>query len=238
MERGVTKIRIELKYLLGPEETDGILRRMPEVKQRAYSVTTTYLDRPDRALSRAALTNPHQCTKLRLREYLESGSSLWMEVKSRHGAWTQKERIRLGRDEVGDFLAGSGPALEESPCPGCVENRAETVDRFREVARGPLVVVGCIWTRRRTFSADGIRLSLDQGVTYYAPPEGLYDTRNTLPPETLGVPLHREPAAILEVKVDGRVPAWCRDVVAGLQPAEYSKFRRLIGCLEPSGRAA
>jgi hypothetical protein len=238
MERGVTRIRIELKYLLAPEEVEGFLRRIPDVKQRAYAVTTTYLDRPDRTLSRAALANPHQCTKLRLREYLESASSLWMEVKSRRGAWTQKERMRVGRDEVGDLLSGSGPAPEDRPCPGCVENRVEILERFREVARGPLVVVGCIWARRRTFSADSLRISIDQGVTYFPPPDGLYDTRNTLPPESLGAPLHKEPAAILELKVDGKAPAWCRDVVAGLKTAEYSKFRTLIGCLEPTSRVA
>jgi hypothetical protein len=75
--------------------------------------------------------------------------------------------------------------------------------------------------------ADGhLRVTLDVGLEFYAPPADLWRRDYALIRETLGKPRGRQPEAVLEVKARGTPPGWLRDLLAevGAQRTTFSKF--------------
>lgn len=241
MGNGITRVRVELKYQIEPERVEEIVGRIPSGNRREYRVTTTYLDRPDRALSLAAVATPFECTKIRLREYVNDASSLWVEVKRRMGGWTHKHRMKIDREWVPALLAGSDLKFldVQCACRTCRDDREETVDHLRGIAEGRLIVVGCVSASRRTFTLrdDAVRISLDEQISYFKAPEGLYEDPESNGSIDIGPSLFQEPDAVLEVKADRNIPDWCQDVVAGLKGTNYSKFRMLLGCIKGTIRA-
>jgi hypothetical protein len=241
MERNITRARVEVKYLIPQGLVETVLARLPSLETRVYGVTTVYFDRLDRALSAGALKSPAHCTKIRLREYLDGSPNLWIEIKTRSGSWTRKARFRIGREALSPLLRGGDlrdvPALACGPCD---REAAEAFRRLREVAGGRLVALGAVSTARHAYRVSDLpfRMTLDRNVTYHRVSERLLQPGATLSPATLGAPLRRETAAILEIKHGGAVPEWLPDVLAGLAPTDYSKFRTLVRALDESCKVA
>jgi hypothetical protein len=200
---GLTHFRLEFKYRVPADRLGELRRRLPPGGFRRYAMTTTYLDREDGALAEAARRAPHKATKVRLREYWESGGALWMEVKLRTGSWTRKWRFPVPKASVHDLLRGADP--------------------------GELLPVH---RTHFSYPKEQVRFSLDEDVAYYRAPVPLYTEGRTLDPASLGWPLRVEPDAILELKDAGGGPGWCREVVDGLQGTLYSKFGTLLSCLD------
>jgi hypothetical protein len=242
MENNVTRTRVEVKYLVPESLVEHVVAKLPAVRASAHGVLTVYFDRMDRSLSIGALRRPDHCTKVRVREYLDGSPHLWIEVKTRSGAWTRKWRYRLDKASLGPLLRSGElkdlPAAG-SPCGTCALEAAEAFGRLREVAGGRLVAVGAVTAGRTAFRLPDLpfRFTLDRNIAYYRVPAGLYETRNSARPADLGVPVRRESCAVLELRHGGTVPEWCRDVVAGLERTEYSKFRTLVRAVDQSCKA-
>jgi hypothetical protein len=237
----ITRTRIELKYLIPPEMIDEIVVRIPADERQEYHVTTIYFDSPDGALSHMALENPYRCAKVRAREYLDGSSHVWFEVKSRTGAWTRKWRFCVEKADVASLLAGGFEINCDSlrAGPGTSEAEMEEARRCLETAaHGRLQPLGAVYAHRRTFELGEmpIRFTLDEQISYYRPPAGLWAAHATLTPDVLGTPLHREPKALLELKHAGEEPLWCSRIVAALTVSAYSKFRTLMQVVEDSRR--
>jgi hypothetical protein len=109
--------------------------------------------------------------------------------------------------------------------------------RLRELAEGGLLPVGAVTAFRRTFlvQRDQVRITLDQEIAYYRPGKDPYSAQEATAP---GLLLRSEPGLVLEVKHVGALPPWCRDMVSGLRPSKYSKFRNLVRFLAEARRAA
>jgi hypothetical protein len=213
--------RRELKYLPDPRETQELRKRMEEAgsspgfKREEGWVTTVYLDRPDGSLSRKTLGSPAECVKVRLREYLTGTEGIYLELKERRGWLSRKSRVVVSRREVGAILRGQGWGA------------GATWDRIREVAGGPMRAVGAV--RYRRLAVEGgtprARVTLDELIRYHLE---LDDLDDALGSGALGPVAIREAQAVGELKFAGSHPAaWCERMIAGLSPAEYSKFRAI-----------
>jgi hypothetical protein len=244
-EEGIVRNRVELKYLLGPEEARRLTSRLgpafrrPGFRAERGWVTTVYLDRPDGELARTALRRPSESVKLRLREYFTPDELplwpwVWIEIKERLGVASRKSRLRLPNRWVGPFLRGE-PLEErwilEAP-PGDSDPGAlsQAVRRFREVARGPVTAVGAVRYRRLALEGGTprTRLTLDEEITYHLDPLNLGEGGGSIDRDSLGAPTVGEDGAILEVKHPDAGPSrWCLSAVGGRRPVEYSKFRTL-----------
>src|SRR5688500_16468954 len=113
MSHDLVRRRTELKYLLPPEQTREIRALLtaepPDGFRRIGGwVTTVYFDLPDRRLVRAALEQPEENLKLRLREYFDDEGApcsrfVWFEIKERQGSASRKSRFRLHKRMVDRF---------------------------------------------------------------------------------------------------------------------------------------
>lgn len=238
MANDITRTRVELKFLVPAPRVEEVVARMPEGDTQAYGVKTVYFDRPDRALTRTALESPNRCMKVRTREYLDGSPYLWVEVKTRSGAWTRKARFKVDKSSVPQLLDGgmNDPLILPCPCAACVREMREASLCLRELGGGKLVPVGVVSARRRTFGNGDlpVRFTLDQDIAYFRSAANPYEGNGAPSAPELGEPILTEVDAVLELKHPGRVPPWCGRVVAGLKPSGYSKFRTLARCLDSS----
>jgi hypothetical protein len=224
----LSRSRVEMKYGVAAEEVPALLRRIPADEREDYGVRTLYFDRPDGSLARRALEDPLHCTKVRLREYDDRSPSVWFEVKTREGRWTRKSRLELRREDAARCLAGEG--LDGIPEPG--EDDADARLFLDEVRRGILVAVGSVHATRLSFllKRSLVRITLDLEIAYHrpAPLQGSSGL--------LGPLLRKDAQPVLELKHVGCVPRSCLDLIEGLRPSDYSKFRTLVRCLSEPGR--
>ena len=231
----LTGVRQEIKYLMSPEIGARVMAvveaSMPAkiVDGRAFSHrVSAYLDAPDHELVRQGLARGSQALKLRVKEYyhvdqgaLRVGDSCWFEVKARLGTMVEKSRFVVDRGSVLEALR-EGPDRPADP-----ETRA-AIDSFEAVRRGrPLTPIIVAHYTRWTYqdSESRMRITLDKGTSFHMPPRGLYTpetptgARANLPP-----PLEMEGRWIMEVKSVGPAAPWLEDALAGVEPADYSKF--------------
>jgi len=234
----LSRSRVETKYGLTAEDIPALTDRIPCAEREEYRVLTLYFDRPDGSLARRALEHPLRCTKVRTRQYPED-PSIWFEVKTRRGCWTRKSRLQLSRSEAAALLRGLTPAEMDAfgPLHGSDDDEAEARCHLRELAEGGLLPVGAVHAFRRTFlvRADQVRITLDQGISYYRPCEDPTSLDGATAP---GLLLQTESSLVLEVKYAGALPDWGRELVSGLRRSSYSKFRNLVLSLAEARRAA
>lgn len=234
----LSRSRVETKYGLAAEDVPALTSRIPSDGREEYGVVTLYFDRRDGSLARQAIDHPLRCTKVRTRQY-PGDRSVWFEVKTRRGCWTRKSRLRLSLEEAAHLVRGLSPREtgEFAPLLSGNGDDAEARARLRELAEGRLAPVGAVYAWRKTFlvSRDQVRITLDQGITYFRPSLDPYSIPGSTAP---GLRLHQEPALVLEVKHGGALPAWGEELVAGLTRSKYSKFRNLVLSLQEHGRSA
>ncbi len=239
----ISRSRVEMKYLLPAERLPELLVRVPPHQREDYRVTTLYFDRPDGSLSRLALEQPYECTKVRARDYLDGSPYVWFEVKSRLGQWTRKSRTKVARADLTQLLGGLSLSrrlpLPEGPADG-EDDGGETLRLLEDVRRRELIPIGAVHVLRKTFMLPevSLRFTLDEGISYYRTPERPYWNQERLVPESLGPLLQKDTDPVLEMKHAGTVPSWCLGVVSGLTKSAYSKFRTLVRCIEQASRVA
>jgi len=232
----LSRSRVEMKYGVAAEDVPSLLRRIPADEREDYGVRTLYFDRPDGSLARKAIDDPLHCTKVRIREYADGSPWVWFEVKTREGRWTRKSRLRLGREDAARCLAGfDGPFGRPEREPG--EDDADARLFLDEARRGSLIAVGSVHATRRSFllKKSLVRLTLDLEIAYYRPAAAPF-TREAS--GMSGPLLRKEEEPVLELKHVGCVPKSCLDLVEGLRPSNYSKFRNLVRCLSEYGGVA
>jgi len=243
---GITADRYELDYLLPAPQTqdlidhlDGQLARAP-----AYAVTTVYFDTKGRRLLSAALSEARESVKLRVKEYFSEpaanfdagGDGVWLELKRRSGARTQKHRVQLSRGALERWFAERAPLSDYQGH----ESDARLLDAYLAAEPEALAPACVVSYRRRAWQAhDGqLRLTLDTSLTFFAPPAELL--RESSPfRERLGPPCAAEPRALLEVKHRSHAPpSWLDERLAelGLEVVEYSKFVSAAQAVSPVAR--
>lgn len=215
-----------------------------------HYVTTVYFDTDARDQYRAALADSEHNLKMRAKEYYDVHPSLaelatdpsqivryqpvlWLELKSKHGVRTGKQRIGIPKRDAPAFFAQGLVTAEmialQRPGYGAAGERVlrEIADYCRGFAQP--MRADCLVNYRRLpwQSQDGaLRVTLDVDIAYYAAPSDLWQRSTALVRETLGPARLRERVGVLEVKAHGAAPAWLHTLLdeLGAQRRPFSKF--------------
>jgi len=221
--------------------------RLPDAH---HYVTTVYFDTPSRTLFRAANESEDSHLKLRAKEYYDVHPGLtetatdprqlvrfqpilWLEIKSRDGAHTGKQRIGIAKRDVPSFFAQRRITQEMIEIQEQSHGRdaravLEAVAALCASCDEPLGA-DCLVNYRRTAWQDPageVRVTLDAGLAYYTPPEDLWDRNWALLRSTLGTPRATEPRRVLEIKTHRNQPAWLVELLNAqqIEATPFSKF--------------
>lgn len=208
--------RLELKYLLSPEEARQVSRFLaarlevdPHARGRpgnAYTVHSVYFDSLGLICYHAKQNGAPVREKYRIRTYNEPGSApIFLERKARQGHLYRKEKARLNDAWLGCLAARDGlgsPAAAD--CPSVVQRLLYRMDRQAFV---PTVLIAY---EREAYvewaDQDTVRITLDRNLRAQAAPrlEAIHDEEDLRPLLTHGV--------ILEVKFSDGVPWTLREL--------------------------
>jgi hypothetical protein len=215
-----------------------------------HFVTTIYFDTPSRHQYRAARETDQPALKMRAKEYYDLHPSLaelatdprqivkyqpvlWLELKFRDGTTTGKRRIGLPKRDLPAFFTEGAITPEmialQRPLYGV---EGETV--LREIAAycgsyGEPFRADCLVNYRRLPWQDTegqLRVTLDVGLEFYAPPGDLWQRQHALVRESLGQARGRQTSGVLEVKARQATPGWLTELLerSRAQRCPYSKF--------------
>jgi VTC domain-containing protein len=218
-----------------------------------HFVTTIYFDTPSRLLFRTAVKDFEHNVKIRAKEYYDLHPSLaelatdptqivryqrwlWFELKRREGTHTSKRRFRLRKHEVPAFFTYGKrtpdsivpPVLGDEPLPAGFDEELDEIVAFCRSLGEPLAAACLVNYRRVSWqSADAdLRVTIDLGLTFYAPPADLWTREHALVRNTLGAPRGGQRHAVLEIKRHDALPSWLAAALdrAGVEPMPFSKF--------------
>ena len=214
-EGEVTKLRREFKLVLSPEDAEVLAERLSQELGGRLPVptriTSVYFDRPGQPLTMRALRTPHDCLKVRTKEYLPDLNAcgvqrVVLEVKRERNGITQKRRAWVPRSQLRSVMHGR-------------------VGLLPLIAGGSLSPTLAVTYRRNVYqSSDAWRVTVDRDISYHHVTSELALSEQTLCAERLEAPVMRDPRVVLEVKHLGRaLPEWVREL--SQRSAEgYSKF--------------
>ncbi len=217
-----------------------------------HFVTTIYFDTASRHQYQASVSDAQHNLKMRAKEYYDLHPSLaelatnpmqmvrfqpvlWLELKFRDGAKTGKRRIGIPKRDVPAFFATGLVTPEmidiQRPLYGLdgeavLREIAAYCGRYDEPLRADCLVN---YRRLPWQDQDGsLRVTLDVGIEFYAPPVDLWQRNHALLRETLGPPRGAAPGAILEVKTRAATPPWLADLLLqiGAVRNTFSKFEQ------------
>lgn len=192
-------------------------------------VVTTYLDTPARHyLAIADRSEGLRTLKVRIREYqaiardtgaISSTNDCYLERKERVNEVRIKQRVEIGKAELADILDrdktlnGSNAAQAITGELSSLDLRPALVSSYRRIVFG---------------DEDSLRVTFDEQLAYYKPPDGLYELNDALTFDVLGEPIARGPKRILEIKIPehSEIPEWLATLVRDIPDANgFSKFR-------------
>jgi hypothetical protein len=226
-----------------------------------HFVTTIYFDTPSRHQYRAARADGEHNLKMRAKEYYDLHPSLaelatdprqiveyqpvlWLELKFRDGSKSGKRRIGVPKHQVPAFFAEGLVTAEmielQRPQYGAegeavLRQISEYCSRYGEPFRADCLVS---YRRLPWQDAEGqVRITLDLGLEFYAPPPDLWQRDHALLRETLGKACGREPNAVLEVKTRGALPGWLAELLqtSGARRLAFSKFEEAARAVHGGG---
>ena len=213
-----------------------------------HFTTTVYFDTPTRALLAASGLSEH--TKLRAREYydlhpelLEMATDaselvrytdvLWLELKHRTRSRSGKRRVGIPKREVPRFFRQGQVSermrwLAEEVHGRDADAVVEELLAFARSFDEPLCASCLVNYRRSAWQSedDRVRVTIDRGVSFFAPNADLWQGTQPLVKERLGEPAGQLEGAIVELKTLGDPPDWLGQAVgaAGVEPGWHSKF--------------
>lgn len=215
-----------------------------------HFVTTIYFDTLSRHQYKAARSNHDSHLKMRAKEYYDLHPSLaelatdprqivrfqpvlWLELKFKDKTKTGKRRIGIPKKDVPSFF-NQGVITSEMIGIQQAHYGASSEAVLREIAEycgryGEPMQADCLVNYRRMPWQDDVgslRVTLDVGLEYYAPPADLWQRNYALVRETLGPTKGREKRAVLEVKARGALPDWMAELIDTVKAERcpFSKF--------------
>jgi len=233
--------RFELKYLIGRDQIEAVrddlaerLQPDPHSEDGSYSVWSLYYDTPDRKFYWEKIDGVKFRRKLRIRHYGEPSSLaedtiVFVEIKQRVNRVTQKRRIAVAYREA-LALCDTHVGLE---MPAADDRRVvdEVLMLVGGLALEPSAITGYQRLAMVGHATDsGLRVTFD---TYLRGRTTDLQLHSTVPTESI-----LDPAmAILEVKVNERVPYWLTETVArhNMQLIRISKYCTSVEGVAPPG---
>ena len=211
--------RYEMKYLLTPEQTDFLKKRLEghmEVDRYGLtSIASLYYDTPDFRLIRTSIEKPEFKEKIRLRSYglATDSSPVFLELKRKACGIVYKRRVQSTIPLVKKFFDGEGDI-----CAGGQINREITTFRNYYQTLVPACLI--IYDRTAYFEPEGsLRLTIDGAPRYRL-------DRLDLKTSMEGELLLPEGWTILEVKVQDAVPIWLAETLSEgkIYKGSFSKY--------------
>lgn len=237
--------RYELKYFVSEPEVARILAfaapylvRDPHVLSKdAQRNTSLYLDSVGMTFFKQHVQLAPDRSKLRVRVYgVPLGGVAFFEVKRKIKSVTRKERFSLPVHEVPNLLGrrlvkdGAMMAADRR----CLENFVYRMSIHRAT---PKIYVAC---DREAFQSrdllEDVRLTVDRDIRYQ-PATGFAFAPNPRAWRPLRYEDDRRAfgrnKALLELKFDGRAPAWIAQLIAlfGLKREAFSKYTTTVSSL-------
>lgn len=215
-----------------------------------HYVTTIYFDTASRALYRAATSHADNHLKLRAKEYYDVHADLaetatdarqlvrfqpvlWLELKHKDRSFTGKRRIGIPKRDVSAFFAEGRITTEmvDIQTESYGRDARDVLDAVADLCArcAEPLRADCLVNYRRTAwqdEAGELRVTIDTGLAFYAPPADLWSRDWALVRPTLGPAVASEQRRVLEIKSRAALPAWLVDALAAnhIRPAPYSKF--------------
>jgi hypothetical protein len=226
-----------------------------------HFVTTIYFDTPSRHQYRAGRADSQHNLRLRAKEYYDLHPSLvelatdpsqivkyqpvlWLELKTKDGSTTGKRRIGIPKHDVPAFFATglvTGEMIQlQQPLHGSageavLRELAAYCARYPEPFRADCLVN---YRRLPWQDADGrLRVTLDVGLEFFAPPPDLWQREQPLVRETLGRACGKQAEAVVEVKARGEPPPWLTELLAEAHARRtaFSKFEEASRAVHGGG---
>ncbi|MBI3185918.1 MAG: VTC domain-containing protein [Myxococcales bacterium] len=222
-EGAVTRLRREFKLVLAPERAVAICERLSlEMGGESHPtlVTSIYFDRPGLPLAARAVATPHDCLKVRTKEYFpdlgaDGEDRVVLEIKRERYGLTKKRRVWISRRRLRSALFGQAWL---SPL----------ILRGRLVAALAVTYVRHVWQQTEAW-----RVTVDTDVRFYPVATQLALSPRRVGPKDLGRCVHREERVVIEVKHAGaELPAWLYELQAS-RTRYFSKFVFGMGRLYP-----
>ena len=259
----MTAERSETKYLVTAHQAAALVseieRRLESHRHRGeganrlpdpqHYVTTIYFDTDSRALFRAAQAGASHL-KLRAKEYydLHPGltetatdprqlvryqPTLWLELKSRDGEHSGKQRIGVPKHDVPEFFArgeitSEMIAIQDASFGNEARRVLEAVAALCASCGEPLHADCLVNYRRQAWqdAAGELRITLDRDLAFFRAPADLWIRDWALLRSTLGSPVAKVAHRVLEVKHRAAPPSWLVELLAthAIVATPYSKF--------------
>lgn len=215
-----------------------------------HFVTTIYFDTPSRHQYRAACADAEHNVKMRAKEYYDLHPSLaelatdprqivkyqpvlWLELKFREGSKSGKRRIGIPKTEVPAFFQDGAITqqmieLQRATYGSDSEAVLREIGGYCARYAEPMQADCLVNYRRIPWQDDAgtLRVTMDLGLEFYAPPADLWQRRHALVRETLGNAAGDSGDAVLELKSHGEPPDWLHELLQTVEtkPVRYSKF--------------
>ena len=199
--------RYELKYLLDPDQTAFLRKRleghMSADQYGKTSIASLYYDTPTFQLIRTSIEKPLFKEKIRLRSYglATDESPVFLELKRKAFEIVYKRRVQTTIPLVHSFFSGEGDVC----APGQINREITTFRDFYKT----LVPACLIISDRTAYFEPGrdLRLTIDENPRYRT--DAL-----TLKKSMEGTSLLEKGWTVLELKVQQAVPLWLASIIS------------------------
>ena len=215
-----------------------------------HFVTTIYFDTLSRHQYRASHADADHNLKMRAKEYYDLHPSLaelatdpcqivkykpvlWLELKFKDGSRSGKRRIGIPKPLVPRFFSDGliTPEMIELQRASYGAESELVLHEIADYCRRydePMQADALVNYRRMPWQdeAGRLRVTLDVGVEFYAPPADLWERRQPLVRESLGSAAGRLDMTVMELKSHGEPPTWLTELLARVQArcVRFSKF--------------
>ncbi|WP_313187291.1 polyphosphate polymerase domain-containing protein [Lacrimispora sp.] len=211
--------RYEKKYLLAPDQYQGLMRelvkRMSADSYGKHTISNIYFDTRDFELIRHSAEKPDYKEKVRLRAYgkPEEESTVYAELKKKYDGVVYKRRIPLIMEEARKYLYYGIYPKEDSQ----VLKEIDYVMRLYDLK--PMAFVA--YDRTAFFGNENreLRVTFDRNIR-------CRNRELDLVKGDYGTCILTENQILMEVKIPGAMPVWMSRMFSQLEiyPVSFSKY--------------
>ncbi len=211
-------LRQEKKYLLNMVDAQKLCARLSQVMEldqhngaNGYRIRSLYFDRINDGDFMDKVDGMEQRRKIRLRNYGAEEAFAMLEMKQKEGAYQKKRSLPVKRKDAAALSQGNyTPLLAYGD-----SFAAECYCLMNTMCYRPRAVVEY---RRRAFVAkeNRIRVTIDDSITAT---EACYDIFS---PTLCQYPVMDAFQGVLEVKYNGFLPGYIKELVSGANRSEFS----------------
>ncbi|MCM1055870.1 MAG: polyphosphate polymerase domain-containing protein [Bacteroides sp.] len=219
MLEGEKRYRHELKYIINSGCYEILRQRLKAAmkpdghgKNGVYRITSLYLDDVFETAYNDKILGFDVRKKYRVRFYDLSPEFIRLELKNKKGSMVSKSSVKMTYEDYKRVLKGDNGFFAEERFAGTPGEELYVSDRLVRIS--PAAVVDYV-REAYVCAAGNVRLTFDRGLKTMSGLDALNGS-----PEFYNVFENGE--VIFEVKYDGFIPAYVRELLAGMPFTEES----------------